>query len=260
MRSTKSQYEALARRENLIDPWTKGEYEGKKPLGERRYTQKRIRKEANGDIVLTFHNTDVLTFHKRGGVSINLGGWVRHTTMEFINIYLPWDMNVFRKAGTAAYHNGQWGTFELPDNAPFKITTTGEPVKPIKVVRWYVNRSAMNEARKTIKPFMNYVTLFYNLADKLDEGYLPFPIGNSHQTETLEQKVAALQGEDAEQWYAYLQTYNTRYYGVTLKEIREDVNKRLKLHYGKKVLFKKTLGYGEWKPVVNPAPVECKKG
>jgi len=233
-------------------PFVKGRNVGKIPVGQRERCWEQLRREGE-DIVISYGDLDCLRFKKNGQVIINTGKWQYYTLIKFISSHLPWRTTVYMNRGAVCLLNDH-GTFRIPNGENYALYSTMRPIKPVKEVRWYVNRKAMRKARATVTDFRKYVKLMFNLAGKEADEYMNFPVKEGLATITeAEQIVAALQGNDSEQWYAALQTRWTQH---SIDSIDRMVTQNLIRYYGSKVIYKEVLPYGIWKREANKPPAK----
>lgn len=105
---------------------------------------------SDGRRVIRLHETDILTFHDNGGITIYTGGFNTVTTRSRLNEFLP------RGKGYVSTHKGQirysmgYGTKETPFRETLYIGPRGA-VKPDKAP------ASLDKDRKRIDAFMKHV-------------------------------------------------------------------------------------------------------
>jgi len=77
------------------------------------------RYEANGDRVIRLHETDIMTFHKDGTVTLNSGGYRTVTTKRRMNQLLPNGIGVIQRAGEWYVQRWMPGTVPVIAEEPF---------------------------------------------------------------------------------------------------------------------------------------------
>jgi hypothetical protein len=62
--------------------------------------------DANGDVVITLHATDIVTIHADDTYTLNTGGWRTYTTRSRIVQYTPFMLS--GKCRTISWDSGEW--------------------------------------------------------------------------------------------------------------------------------------------------------
>lgn len=148
---------------------------GRRKLENNTWLERRAGRRPDGgrpledDFAVRLHNTDVVTFHPDGSVTLDSGGWRTMTTKSRINGYLPVGARVESDAGEWFLYprwNG-WGTATAPGSAyPFAdgmrlladgtVEGASMDLRPIrrqvlKMVRAYVNGYAAHVVKNGLQ-------------------------------------------------------------------------------------------------------------
>jgi hypothetical protein len=85
-----------------------------------------LTKEKRGNIGLFFHQTEILTFLKNGGVRVNHGGFPTQTTVKRMNQYLPDPFKSTRHEGRFYLVNqDSEKRWEITSSKPLVIASNG---------------------------------------------------------------------------------------------------------------------------------------
>ena len=121
---------------------------------------------ADGTRRIRLHQTDVVTIHPNGGVTLNTGGWNSHTTRARINEFAPAHIGVYTDKGNIHVNvTTQWetresfggGTYQAPKVRhayPFRETVY---IGPRGGVKSDTNGAALARDRNRIDSFMRHV-------------------------------------------------------------------------------------------------------
>jgi hypothetical protein len=143
-----------------------------KPIGPRRATHMQIRKDPDESIVCRLYNTDVVTYHKNGVITLYLEGFLSPTTMDFIT-YITGE-TVGLRYGRAWVHATQkgmseagWYALHERDTNVFVRNGNGllEMQNPTPVFVHRVERARANNVRKQYKHFKEYVKRMLKVRD-----------------------------------------------------------------------------------------------
>jgi hypothetical protein len=123
------------------------------------------------------YHTDVLTYHKSGWITVNLGGWATQTTLAFISSVLG--MHVVQRHGrpwiyARAVVNGKtvegYHTLHVSGSnllTPYELNPTMLVLQnpaPNKTHR--INRAGANNVRKQYKAFKDYIMRTMRIRDE----------------------------------------------------------------------------------------------
>lgn len=151
-----------------------------RPAGKRRRDWELIVRTERG-YAYRLHNTNCVEFTEDGKLLIRSGGWTTVGTGKFINDYAPLACGKRYNAlwvgidntwtGNAVTHNYPDRWLWLPIPAKGEITFTWDETQqkyvldPVKIQVRTVNRKRANEARKRVKPLLNYCMSILKLSD-----------------------------------------------------------------------------------------------
>lgn len=145
-----------------------------KPIANNTRIFPRTNASGNSDMAIRLHNTDVLTFHTDGTMTLDSGGWRTVTTKERLNRYLPTGLNVWSDRGTWKLYSGDY-----PDRrvaAEFfdgmRITPEGEVLNGIPQEEMDAYHAEKARVEREVK---GYIDGFLD-ALRSEEG-LPLPSG-----------------------------------------------------------------------------------
>jgi hypothetical protein len=103
----------------------------------------RLRRTLDGDIAVTYHWTDVVTYHPDGRITLRTGGWYSYTTKARINEYSR--ARLYSDRGAWFLMGPHWDS-RYDFGSPMRITEDGEPLDaPLLIKRgrkWVVAASA----------------------------------------------------------------------------------------------------------------------
>lgn len=135
-----------------------GRNKNRRKVGNNTYANRR----ENGDIAITLHDTDVVTYHSDGTYTLNSGGWLTVTTKDRLNSYSPfvvhsikgrWQVNLSADhlAGEVPFYDGM----RLDPKAfpPKAIDTTAEDARnhaTYKAIDKYARNITADQVREIV--------------------------------------------------------------------------------------------------------------
>jgi hypothetical protein len=158
-----------------------------KPIGNRRHQHLTIRRGSDETIICRMYRTDVLTYHKSGWITVNLGGWVTQTTLAFISSVLglhvvqrhgrPW---IYARAvvNGGGDTGGDMGGKTVEGYHPLHVSGSNllmpyEPNPTMLVLQnpapnktHRINRAGANNVRKQYKAFKDYIMRTMRIRDE----------------------------------------------------------------------------------------------
>lgn len=122
---TFNSYKEASDWEAAVKP-VRGDKNNTKPLGVRYKKHMNIRREENGDIIIRFYSTDIITYHPNGTITLDHGGYKTQSTASLMMAVLPWRVRPQLRYG----HMWMWGDYAEEGCA----THTGRYCLPRKAV------------------------------------------------------------------------------------------------------------------------------
>lgn len=137
-----------------------------KPIANNTY----VVRSGDADLAIRLHQTDVVTFHVNGTITLDTGGWHTVTTKDRMNTYLPGDLRVYSDRGSwFLYRHGE----KLgPYFDGMTITADGEILNGVPQEEWDEFNSRSLQVRAAVKGYIDG----FIAALKSEEG-LPLPGG-----------------------------------------------------------------------------------
>jgi hypothetical protein len=136
-------------------PWRGEDQSSVRPLGYKRKRQHSIIKY-DECIGLELYNTDVVTFHKDGGMTLATGGWDTQATRGFMNAAQHYPV-LSHKGNTYVRVNGF--EYRVPSEG-IKIRD-GIVCNPAQETYDRLNKAKAKIVRANLKPFMQYLNTMY---------------------------------------------------------------------------------------------------
>ena len=162
-----TRYDAMQNRFNNTKP-IRGRAEDVRPIGERRRDWERIVKEERADGTwygARLYQTNVVMFGPQGQIELSSGGWATPSTAAFMSDWSPFVVAKRERNLWASVGNH---TYMIPHDTPLKFQNTVNgyvALNPPTLKQRVVNRTAVAEMRKRIKPFVDFVTTMLKLSD-----------------------------------------------------------------------------------------------
>lgn len=139
-----------------------------KPIG----NNTRVVHSGDADLAIRLHQTDVVTFHVNGTITLDTGGWRTVTTKDRINGALPNGLRVYSDRGTWYLGKMGLGTERVAYFDGMVLTPDGEVLNGIPPEEWEAFNSESLKIRAEVKTYIDG----FIAALKSDEG-LPLPSG-----------------------------------------------------------------------------------
>lgn len=139
-------------------PWRGEQNSSSRPLGYKRKRQHSIIKY-DDRIGLELYSTDVVTFHKDGGMTLATGGWDTVCTRGFMNAAQHYPVLSY-KGSTYVRVNGL--EYRVPSEG-IKIKD-GIVCNPVQETYDRLNKEYAKIVRANLKPFMQYLNTMYAVA------------------------------------------------------------------------------------------------
>ena len=132
-----------------------GRNAGIKPLGHRNRTWFQILKLSDDSIACRCYNSDLVTFHPDGVVTVKTDSWNSQTTANFISDVLGLHAGVHDHDVQLGVDGGMYRI-----KSGIKIKREGIGYKVVEAERhevYLIDRKKMNEIRKKVKPFRDFM-------------------------------------------------------------------------------------------------------
>lgn len=179
-------YEYMRNRFNEVKP-IRGRSTDVRPIGDRRRDHELVCEistpRAEKSYSAKLYRTHCVIFHPDNTVELQHGGWVSHSTADFINEHAPRTVRVFRASGvmwaTLQHGRGEEGTYPVPSEGlilkPTNEIAWGStcyvPVNPRPVSQRRINREEISKKRNEMRAFVDFGTALLKMSD----GWLETP-------------------------------------------------------------------------------------
>jgi hypothetical protein len=148
-----------------------------RPLGKRSRDWETIEKSAEGEVYSAkLYRTECVRYHPNGDIQIVCGSWGTPITADFIHTHSPfYSYKKYNKIWVQVVNNkgGENRLYPIPETEEgltFKYVGEGEaftyePTSAVVVEQTVVDRTKAKDARKPMKPFLDWARMINKLSD-----------------------------------------------------------------------------------------------
>ena len=170
---------------NARKPYIKGKYKGERPLGSnRKHCRSRIVMDDNGNIRVKHWQTDVITYHPDGGITLQTGGWSSISTAQIMQELLG--INKICRVHCKIYYRHD-NEFHYLDSGLY-IEPDGNPLYKNNEYVYKLKPEALKKYRKQYDFFSEYAKQVLTMS-------------SDFRANTTNHSTPDFEGETLKEWY-----------------------------------------------------------